>query len=152
MARTTSALVLGVLGVNYDTRRAPSLTPYIDTASVVTDRVEECAEAKDEALTATELELVERWLAAHFYAHTDQLLQSKQTSDAGGTFQGTAAMFFTRTAYGQAAVTIDHSGCLADIQAEAQQAVDNPSAAAGAISASWLGKPRSEQTDYADRD
>jgi hypothetical protein len=58
------------------------------------------------------LELIERWLSAHFYALSDQTLASKSTSKASGSFHGQTQMDFDSTKYGQAAQNIDTSGCL----------------------------------------
>jgi hypothetical protein len=52
-------------------------------------------------------------------------------------------MYLESTLYGQTALVIDHSGCLATITAGA-----GPKTA----SAEWLGKPPSDQTDYEARD
>lgn len=139
MARTTSAAVQGVLGGNYD--GITSLTPFIDTATVIVDRVATCATDRDRTLTAAELELIERWLAGHFYEHHDQMYTSKSTSSASGSFQGQWGKYLESTKYGMAAVSIDASGCLAALAAGQQRA-----------RAIWLGKPPSDQTDYLDRD
>lgn len=118
----------------------PSLTPFIDTAAAIVDRVEACAILKSKTLTATELELVERWLAAHFYAVSDKPYASRSTSGASGSFHGQTGMYLEATLYGQTAMRVDYSGCLAAL---------NKRATAGAM---WLGKPPSEQIAYVDRD
>lgn len=138
MARTTSAAVQGVLGDDYD--GSTSLTPFIDTATAMVDRVATCATSRDRTLTSAELELIERWLAGHLYAMSDQPYQSKTTGRASATFQGRTGMYLEATKYGQTAVNVDYSGCLASISKRR--------VARGV----WLGKAPSEQSDYIDRD
>ena len=142
MARTTSTLVRAILdtGGDYDTQELPSLTPFIDTASAIVDRVEACAIAKGLTLSSTELELIERWLSAHCYGQSDQPYSSRSTAGASGSFQGQTAMRFEGTKYGQMALSLDYSGCL-DAIGKRQFA-----------SAFWLGKRPSAQTDYVQRD
>ena len=143
MARTTSDLVKSILLQDYDELEAPDLTPYIATANVIVTRVVACALAKDEALTDEEAELIERWLAAHYYVVSDQTYAAKATADASATFHGKTAMHIQSSRYGQSAIDIDASGCLAAIAAGTDRKV------AGGF---WAGRPPSEQTDYVDRD
>lgn len=142
--RTTSALVRGVLGENYNNRS--SLTPFINAANILTDRVATCATEKEMTLTSTELEIIETWLAAHFYAQMDQLYSAKRTGNSAagayGQFQGKTDMHLQSTLYGQTAMTLDYSGCLASFGATERKV-------AGGF---WAGRPPSEQTNYEDRD
>ena len=140
MARTTAAAVKLVLagGKDYDTANVPDLTPYIDAASAMVDDVDECATARGYTLSSTRLELIERWLAAHAYAMSDQPYTSKNTNGAGATFQGQTGMSLDATKYGQMAKSLDNSGCLAGAGRKARLL--------------WGGLPPSEQTDYTDRD
>lgn len=139
MARTNAAAVLGVLGVNYDTVNNPSLAPFIDSAAIVLTRVATCATAKGKTLTAAELELIERWLAAHLYQQMDEGYASRATSSASGSFKGQTGMRLESTMYGQTAMTLDASGCLENL---------GKRQTAGAF---WLGRSPSEQTAYVDR-
>ncbi len=143
--RTTELLVKEVLGNNYDGRT--SIYPFMRGASIVVDRVAACAITKEIPRTTAELREIETWLAGHFYAHHDQLYTSKSTSGAGASFQGQTAMHLNSTQYGQMAMTLDTSGCLADIQAGVTPGAGRPVA-----SGVWLGKRRSEQIDYPQRD
>lgn len=140
MARTTAAAVKLVLagGKDYDTDNAPDLTPYIDTASALVDDVDTCATARGYTLSSTRLELIERWLAAHAYALSDQPYASKATDRASATFQGQTGMNLDATKYGQMAKSLDTSGCLASAGRKARLL--------------WGGLPPSQQTDYVDRD
>ena len=140
MARTTPAAVKLVLagGKDYDTLNNPDLTPYIDAASSMVDDLDECADDRDFNLSATKLEIIERWLAAHAYAMSDQPYTNRSTLGAAGTFQGQTAMNLDATKYGQMAKSLDPSGCLAG--------------AGNVATILWGGLRPSEQRDYVDRD
>lgn len=118
-----------------------SLTPFIDTATVIVDRVKTAAAAKGIALLATELELIERWLAAHFYAQSDKPYAEKETGNAKAKFVGRTGMYLESTLYGQTAARVDPSGVLAALATSAR--------AVGR--GHWLGRRPSEQTNYNDR-
>lgn len=138
MSRTTVNAVQKILLKDWN--GADLLDPFIEAATAVVDRVDVCAAARSRTLTSTELELVERWLAAHFYAMSNQQLSSKSTKGAGGSFRASGGLNLDGTTYGQTARTLDYSGCL---DAIAKRKV---------AAAVWLGRPPSEQTDYVDRD
>jgi hypothetical protein len=103
------------------------------------DEVVTCAASRSVTLSSTLLELIERWLAAHFYAQSDQLYQSKNTGGAGASFQGQTAMGLSNTSYGQQAKMLDISGCLAAFDKGTQARMY------------WLGKPPSSQIPYSQR-
>lgn len=140
MARTTADLVEGVLLKDYDSEQAPSLTPFIDAATLVVTRVAACASKKGITLSSDELVGIETWLAAHLYNSTDPAYSSKSTGGASGSFVWQTAMYLEGTRYGQMATLLDYSGCLNAI-AKKQRA-----------RAVWLGKPPSEQIDVEERD
>jgi hypothetical protein len=140
MARTSSAAVQAILAGEYD--GSTSLDGYIETASAVVDDVVVCAARKALTHTAARLELIERWLAAHYYQQADPGYQAKATASASATFVGETGMYLEGTRFGQTAARLDSSGCLAAIGGQTRRT-------AGAI---WLGRPPSEQTDYHDRD
>jgi hypothetical protein len=110
MSRTTTSLVEKVLADNYDGQM--DLQQFIDSATVIVDRIVTCASGKGITLTASELELIERWLAAHCYAQVDMLYASKSTAGASASFQGQTGLSLDSTRYGQMAVNLDYSGCL----------------------------------------
>lgn len=137
MGRTNSGAVQGILGQDYDKVNAPSLLGYIDSATVIVDRVYTCALNKGITLTSTELELIERWTAAHLYTKSDPTYSSRSTQGRSGSFiRGKDEP----EPYKDAAIGVDYSGCL--------NAILNRKFA----SATWVGLPPSEQTDYEDRD
>lgn len=140
MARTNPGAVQEILFKDYDSVNEPPLQGYIATASAVVDRVVTCATAKAVTLSAVELELIERWLSAHFYCMSDAPYASHSHLGRSASFQGQTGMYLEATKYGQTAAALDPSGCLVAISKNQR------------ASFSWLGKRPSEQTDYADRD
>jgi hypothetical protein len=142
MPRTTSALVQGVLapGKDYDLVNQPDLTPFIATASSLVDQVVSLAFSnRGFLIDGNTAELIERWLAAHFYCVSDQTYQSKSTAGASASFQGQADMGLESNRYGQSAVRIDWTGTL--------NALNKQLLPTGF----WAGRPPSAQTPYVDR-
>jgi len=142
MARTTSDLVKSVLLSDYDTDGTPDLTSFIDAASSVVDDVSDCATTKGKTLTSAKLELIERWLAAHFYVMQDRTYAQRKTLNSQAIFDGRTGMYLEASTYGQMAVTLDSSGCLFAIASGSRKKA----------SAAWLGLRPSEQTPYTDRE
>ena len=108
------------------------MMPFIQPATVIVDRVKTCATDRGYTLTKAELTQIEVWLSAHFYLHRDPQYRERHTEKAGGAFE--------TLNYLEMAKSIDPSGCLA-AQMERNRA--------GGF---WLGKPKSQQTDYLNRD
>lgn len=138
-ARTTERAVKQLLGSNYGTDHLgndPSLRPYIDTAAAIIARVVTCATAKNFTHTSAELELIERWLAAHYYTRMDPTYTSKSTAGASGSF--TSPKDDTER-YRASAIELDASGCLKQILSRNK------------ASAAWLGKVPSDQIPYEQR-
>lgn len=124
-----------VLGADYDGTTA--LSPYITAASSIVDRLATLDSSA--VLSSAQKELVERWLSAHCYCLMDRQLQSKSSGKSSGTITGMFGKFLEMTTYGQMAKMLDFSGNLSSI--------GGPKA-----KMNWLGLPKSEQTDYEDRD
>lgn len=136
--RTNVVAVAGVLGNNWD--GTTGLQPFIDAATTIVDDVSNNDAITDKVMTTTKLELVERWLAAHFYHCADPTYQSKSTGKASGQFQGQSEMNFAGSRYGQMAIRLDTSRYLAALDQK------------GIVGGFWGGLPPSQQTDYVDRD
>lgn len=136
MARTTPLAVENLLLKDYDSRNRPSLSPFIDSATVIVDRVVTCATSKGITLTTAEKELIERWLAAYLYTRSDPIYQSKSTDGASASFVTDPV---DPERYRAGAAAVDYSGCLLNIL---------KGQTAGAV---WLGKRPSAQTAYVDR-
>ena len=111
MARTTAAAVRGVLGIGYD-KKTP-LDGFIATATAVVDHISARAVEKAVTLSATDLELIERWLAAHYYAITDPPLKKTAITGAGGgangEIVGITGKYFEITYSGQIAMMLDRA-------------------------------------------
>lgn len=135
--RTTAEAVKGILLDNYD--GSSNLNEFIEAANELTTEVSTCASTRNVTMRAALLVKIETFLAAHFYGHGDQFYQQKQTEKASATFQGKTETGLKSTQYGQSAISMDISGCLA--------AFDKGSRA----TMTWGGKAPSDQTPYRDR-
>jgi len=138
MARTTSIAVQRVLGDHYDTQHQPALDPFIKTANLLVNQVALQLSSPDTATLAE----IECYLAAHFYAHADQITQSKNTGGASGSFQGQTAMVLMGTQYGQTACMLDSTGYLAKRSKEVETGQRRMA------TISWLGEDPDNQTPY----
>lgn len=114
MPRTNAAAVETLLGPNWD--GITDVEQGIDSASPIVDRVvaQAIADCRG-ALSTAEQEILERWLAAHFYCAVDPLYQSKNTDSASGQYEGTSAMGLQHTRYGQQAMRLDWTQCLRNL-------------------------------------
>ena len=115
MARTTTTLVQGLLrsaanGGDYD--GSTDLTPYVNAANLIMNRVVTCATNKGITLTSDEAEMIERYLAAHCYGMADQPYASQSMGGASASYQGRTDLGIDGTKYGQVAQSLDPSGCL----------------------------------------
>lgn len=148
MARTTPEAVKTVLMADYGplpdgTLPEEAIVAAIEEANILTTRLRLLAIQYKEITLATgsdTLEMVERLLAAHVYAMSDQPYASKSTGGASATFQGQTGLGLKGTKYGQRAMLVDYTRVLA--------ALDEGKIA----TTSWLGKVPSEQINYSDRD
>jgi hypothetical protein len=108
--RTDSGKVGDILGDDWDRKR--SLTRFIATANVVVNQVSVCAARRELPLDAQTAELLESWLAAHYYKCSDQQFAQETTDDASAIYTGKTDKFLERTTYGNTALRLDISGCL----------------------------------------
>lgn len=136
MARSRDSDVRAIISTDANL----SISPFIEAATILVDRVATCATARSETLTTDQLHIIETYLAAHFYAHRDPQYQEKQTEKASAVFQGKTGMGLESTYWGQTAMTLDTSGCLASFGRGTRASLN------------WLGKAPSDQIDYIDRD
>lgn len=109
MARTNEDAVGAVIDIDV----GDDVQPYIDTAnSLVTEL------CSDSGYSDGRLELIERWLSAHFYDINRPRSQREGVSP--GPFQALEPvkvdLFFNNTKYGQQAVLLDTAGNLAGLQ------------------------------------
>jgi hypothetical protein len=104
--RTTETAVEEIIEVD----DSIDLTPFIEVASaLVTTNCEE----KNSAYTAEELELIERWLSAHFYAIRDPRALVEDLGRISTTIESKVHLGLNVTRYGQMAMIIDWYGGLA---------------------------------------
>lgn len=138
MPRTTSDLVKGIISV----RAGDDLSPFIAVANELV--TEECVPVKKADGTTpwhsdTRLELIERWLSAHFYA----VMRPRAVSEGAGTVQQTTEskvdLGLRVTKYGQQALELDTSGALAALD-NALKTVKKRLPGGGAAGVTWLGK------------
>jgi hypothetical protein len=130
--RTTDAAVQGII----ETDSTITLTPFIEVASSMVD--DHCVSS---GYSAAKLELIERWLAAHFYAVRDNRVHSEKAGSVAQQFQYKVDLGLRVTIYGQQAMLIDSAGNLAAINANSN------SGASGVASVSWLGTGDSDGND-----
>ena len=126
-----------------DTDDELTLAPFIKMSANLIDYCE--SEDSGSILTASHLVDLELLLAAHFYSLRDQQLEQEKTGEASGKYRGTSGMGLEATTYGQNAIASDLTGCLARLN---QQMKEGKKTA----TVMWLGKARSDQIDYEDRD
>jgi len=135
--RTTSAAVEGIL------EESPSLTltPFIETASYLVDKC--CATATQADGTdyydATDLELIERWLSAHFYHIAATRANIEKAGSVSETKRSRVDLKLNVTHYGQQAMLLDVAGGLA--------ALNEQGAVTISASVDWLGTPVEEDED-----
>jgi hypothetical protein len=119
MPRTTPEAVAGI--IEHD--EFYPLGPFIETANALVE--EYCAPAKDAdgnlLMDDVRLELIERWLSAHFYAIEDARVAREAIGGSVMTqFEGRTAMGLDHTRYGQQAKLLDSSGALAALDARSK--------------------------------
>lgn len=133
----TSDTVQAILGRDYQSGR--DLTFALNAAAMMMRQVVACASRKGKTLAAEDVDTLTGWLAAHFYQMSDPGYQSKSTLGASGSFRGQTTQGLKATLYGQSAVDLDPTGCVAAVAASARaQAV-------------WLGKTEAQQLPYDQR-
>lgn len=116
--RTTAPLVKGIIEV--DSIAWPDITPFIDVANELVTEV--CAVITKNAdgsggpyYSDYRLEMIERWLAAHFYAIADQQVLQESVTHLSETFQAKIDIGFKQTKQGQQAMRLDTKGALATL-------------------------------------
>lgn len=91
-----------------------SLTPFIEAASQLVERA--CTIAVDEEgaayYTDAELEMIERWLSAHFYQVAVTPVDSERAGSVGVGYRSKVDLGLNLTHYGQQAMMLDTAGGL----------------------------------------
>ncbi len=106
MPRTTSVDVAAIIEVDVSI----NLDPFILVANELVTEV--CGGA---GYTDARLELIERWLAAHFYTNRDPRPVSENAGPVGTTYQSAVDLNLNTSHYGQTAMLLDTAGGLATL-------------------------------------
>jgi hypothetical protein len=116
--RTTTALVAGIVQI----QPGFDVTPFIYFANNITTQVctypqpwQSSREffAYTDGFINSQMELIERWLSAHYYAGYDNQLVAAKAGTAAVRFQQKIDYDLRNTEYGQAAMIFDFQGNLA---------------------------------------
>lgn len=113
--RTNPTAVQGILGANYGPmpdQTLPDLNQYIAIATNMVDQVILFAATMRMtvmSITPATAELIERWLAAHYYTKMDPLYASKSQGGASGSF---VASQMEPERYLEGAMNVDWTGTL----------------------------------------
>jgi len=116
--RTTPALVMGII----DTQPGVDLTPFIYMANAITTNI--CAYPNSYfplALAYTDgyvnsvMELIERWLSAHFYTIYDNQLATAKAGTVAVRYEYKIGLGLKNSMYGQQAMFLDTNGGLASL-------------------------------------
>ena len=130
MARTTAVAVEGIIEVDVSI----SLTPFIEIAnSLVTEL---CLLSN---YSVARLELIERWLSAHFYAIRDPRVSSERAGGVGANYQYQLGKGLQVTTYGQQVMILDTDGSLASLNKSAEEGTGK-----AIVGISWLGTEEDE--------
>ena len=134
--RTSIANVQGIVDwdANIVGMDGSGLTPFIDTANAMVTAI--CA--TQAAYDTNQLELIERWLSAHFYAQRDDnnRVKSEGAGDANQSFQYPTGDSLNGTVYGQQVLLLDYLGNFSTLQAQIK------AGRAPKVGAIWLGQSR----------
>jgi hypothetical protein len=111
MPRTTTDVVAQIIEVD----SAIDVEPFIEIANELV--TEACGDA---GYSDTRLELIERWLAAHFYAIRDNRVATEGAGTVNTTYQFRVGLNLNVTIYGQQALVLDTKGLLAALSKQAE--------------------------------
>lgn len=114
--RTDATAVAGICEVD----ASIDLTPFIETASALVD---DPVATGSPSYTDAKLELIERWLAAHFYRIRDMAVQQEYAKGVGQMFQFKVDLNLHVTMYGQQAMLLDTDGNLAKLNKRAKDGI-----------------------------
>ena len=118
MPRTSALLVQGIIETD---ATIGSLDPFILAANELVSEV--CAPL---GYGDIRLELIERWLAAHFYAVRDLRIASESAGSVKSDYQHKVDLNLAVTIYGQQAMTLDTIGGLASLNKQTTSGITRP--------------------------
>jgi len=134
MSRTTPALLKTVIEVDEQSFSDANLEVFITVANELV--TEFCAEA---GFTDVRLELIERYLACHFYAIRDPRASSESAGVSVSYLNPSVGMYFEGTTFGQQALLLDTSGALAALSKSTKDG------GKGTVGVTWLGTEAEEE-------
>lgn len=108
--RTTQEEVRSVLGIASDSDIA--MYPFINTATNIVSRISTNATASSITISSSELQKIEAYLAAHFYALAYPQSVENQAGKSRAKYMGKTDMGFDYTSWGQMAKAMDVTGTL----------------------------------------
>lgn len=121
--RTTTEAVMAVLapGKEYDLQTNPSLVPFMDAAQALCNQVARLAvHRRAGGYQSSELEVIERYLSAHFYLTSDKAYANKGDGGASASFMQQTGKRLDQTPHGQTALNLDYLGILNGINSNAR--------------------------------
>lgn len=104
--RTTSELVAGIIEVD----STIPLEPFITTASELVTEL-----CSDKGYTEERMELIERWLSAHFYTNRDPRPTREEAGPVSASYQSKVSLNLATSHYGQTAMMLDTAKGLSDL-------------------------------------
>ena len=125
--RTTPDQVEAII----DLEESFAVLPFIETSSLLVDDL--VASGNASGYSVAKLEMIERWLAAHFYAIAVPRVASEKAAVVAQSNQYKLGLNLAVTMYGQQVLTLDISGWFASINANATAGKRT------SIGAVWLG-------------
>lgn len=125
MSRTTSTAVEGIIEVDANI----SLDPFIEAANNVVTKC--CGDSTN--YDAADLELIERWLSAHFYTCRDMRAESEKAGSVSEKKQSKVDLGFDTSHYGQMAMRLDVEGGLGQLNERIKNGKGNT------YGVTWLG-------------
>lgn len=134
MARTTYTAVAEIIEV--DATISTDLVPFIEAANHLVTKV-----CTNTGYDATDLELIERWLAAHFYAIRDPRYLVERAGSVLAEYQNKVDLGLDVTTYGQQAMRLAYFGELGKLNEKMKNGKIQP------ISVGWLGDTDTETID-----
>lgn len=113
--RTTRANIAAI--IELDDSIVPddaAMLPFITIANeLVTEFCTGTTYGPTTAYSDVRLELIERWLAAHFYTNRDPRAVSEAAGSVNSSYQSRVDLGFDTSHYGQTAMRLDTNGSLA---------------------------------------
>jgi len=135
MANTTASAVQTLLGEAYDFNYV--VTSFITTANLIVTK-----HCTDDDLTATELEAIERYFAAHLYCISHRRATQEKAGDVSENKQHVEGLGLDATEFGQQVKLLDWSGALAALDNSMKKGLRR------SVSMSWAGKENDNTDEY----